>query len=104
MIRWNVHSEDCSYQRVLRASAVSGRAESRIAPRAGPHVRRRVDLGVVMSLLVTHQSPIWSRRPIHTVLPASLPEHYVSTEERQMNAFVARSFHIGPLSAGPVFI
>src|SRR5262249_53351837 len=97
--RRTVHSKDCAYHRVFRASAVGGRAESRIAPRAGPNIRQRVDLGVRVSFLVAHQSPELGSRSVDAVLPASFPEHYVSTEKRQVDARVAGAFHVGPLGS-----
>src|SRR5215510_1097821 len=57
-----------------------------------------------MSFLITHQSPELGSRSVDAVLPASLPEHYVATEKRQVDAGVAGGFHVGPLVSRPVFV
>src|SRR5262249_53307514 len=99
-----VHSKNRTDHRILRFSPVSGRTEPLIAPLLGPRVREWVDLGVGIGLLITYQSPIRGFRSIDAVLPASLPKHYVPTEERQVDACVAGGFYVSPLSRRPVFV
>src|SRR5262245_7986001 len=94
-----VDHENCADQRVLGLSAIGWWAKARIAPRSGPYVWQRVDLRISVSLLVANQSSRWGRRSVDAVFPASLPEHYISTEKRQVDARVARGFHVGPLGS-----
>src|SRR6185295_5309900 len=47
-----IDHEERSGQCVFRPATVGGRAESRISPRTGPDVGKRIDLGVRMCFLV----------------------------------------------------
>src|SRR5215470_6860705 len=92
-----IHGKNRTDHLILRSSPIGGRAKPRIAPGPGPGVRQRVDLGVGVCLLVADQSPIRGFRSVDAILPASLPEHYVPAEERQVDARVAGGLHVSPL-------
>ena len=83
-----IDREDGPGQRVFGPPAVSRRTEARVAPRAGPHVRQRIDFGVGVRLLVGDERAIGCAAGRDAVLPARLPEHLVAAEEREVHAGV----------------
>src|SRR5262249_30656048 len=100
-----LRGENRSGQRVLGTTAVSGRAEPRIAPRAGPHRRiERIDDGAGVRLLVRHQRPVRRVRAVDAPFPARLPEDFVAAEERQVDAGGARVLDVRPLRGRPVLV
>ena len=101
-VRAAVDRPDRAGECVFRAAAIGGRAEARIAPRAGPF-RRRVDLGVVERFLVADECAIRLRAELAR-LPARFPEHFVAAEERQVDAAVACRFDVRALIARPVLV
>ena len=98
-----VDREQRSCERVLRPSSVCGRAEARVAPRSGPF-RAGIDLRVRGRLLVRDEGGVRGCAAGDARLPAGLPEHLVTAEERKVDAGVPGRFHVGTLPARPVLV
>src|SRR5207237_5403304 len=107
-----VDSPDLARECVFRATAISRRAESCIAPRArGYRIRARVEriqrviVDVVPHrLLVADEGAERRHGAVDARLPARLPEHLVAAEERQIHAGIARLLDAGALVARPVLV
>ena len=84
VVRVAVDGEDRPGERVLRAAAVGGRREPRVAPGARP-LGRGVDLRALVGLLVADERAVARARAVDARLPARLPEDLVAAEEGEVH-------------------
>ena len=105
VISRRAHAEKRAAQCVFRAASVGGRAETRVAPSAGPDGSvGRIDHGIRQRFLVTDQRAVRRICAIDAWFPAGLPENSVPAKECQVHTGGPGSFNIGALSAGPIFV
>ncbi len=98
-----VDHEDRPGESVLRPTSVGRRTEPGIAPGAGPG-RVGIDLRSRLRLLVGDERGERRALAVDARLPPCLPEDFVATEEREIDAGVARRLDVGALRRRPVLV
>src|SRR5260221_1543429 len=105
VISRRAHAEKRAAQCVFRAASVGGRAETRVAPSAGPDGRvGRIDHGIRSRFLVADQRAVQRICAIDAWFPARLPKDFIAANECQIHAVGPGSFNIDALSARPIFV